>query len=345
MNKISSRNKLMFDYLIETNIIEQVSSGVYFLPPNGVKLLKKCEEIMKKSLSQYNKVYEVEFPILISEHLINGKVIDKYKEICFWTFNRSKQKYILNSDIELCENLINKFLKDGILFSRNLKFRNNYTGSISKKSLLQYRAFEIAFNKERDWENIRFWLKKLEDLLNIRLILKRIKGFPIEYNILYYGKRNIYSCEKCGKIIVNASKCCGNIKVECEKILYNIAHITFKDNIGYFGTSFELLIGAILENYQFGRWCIFPAALEIRDIIISNVKISYIQNLKVLLELNNYNIKITNKRVAEFKNIENCLVFGFDEKNEEYIVYDSFFKTITKVSKNNMNELINIYNL
>lgn len=338
MNKKSNRDKFMFDYLTEANILKKFSSGIYILPSNGINFLKKLERIILDSILKYSNVSWVDFPLIVRDNLIDNEIIENYGDISFWTSNRSNQKYILNSDIQLYENFIIKDLKNEILFSSNIRFRNKYAGSVSKKTLLQYHAFELAFDYEKEWENIRKWISDLGKILNIKLILRKNKGNSNEYNIIYLGKRNLAVCKECKNIIVVPDKCCGEFEIINENITYKLAHIVIKDNnIGYFGISFEHLIGAIFEKNQFGRWCLLPSKLENRKIIISDL--DEINSLCSVLISKGYSILKSNLRVADFKGKNDCLVIGFDKKRNVYIIYDGYFKTMTKVNYKDLNKI------
>lgn len=343
MNRITSEKKCMYDLMVELKILKKCSSGIYMLMPHGMDIYWKFQMMFYNIINEQLQISIIDMPLLIPYATCPSEIIDSYKELFFTTSDRKGKKYLLTSDINIFSQQLKPILSENAILCLNVRFRNNYEGSDSKKRLFQYHSCELIFDYNRDWKKIKNVLMHLSSKTGLKMFLKKKNREATEYNICVFCTQTLYKCNKCKKMyLFNERCCCGDINKVNKQVYYAIGHIQIYEDIAYLGFSFENLLGAICENMQYGGWGIFPAELEKRKIVITNLSNKYCIDIFNFFKANNYDILYENKRVISYKE-SNYLVFGFDEKALKVLIYDGYTSRFNKLSEGEIEEILSLW--
>lgn len=185
-------------------------------------------------------------------------------------------------------------------------------------------------------------ISELSSKTGLKLFLKKINKEATEYNIGVYGWQTLYQCDKCKKKYLFSDECCGTISKIENQVHYAIGHIQIYDDIAYWGGSFENILGVICETMQYGGWGYFPLAIEKRKIVVTNLSNKCCMDIYKYFKVHNFNISFENKRVSEYWQTDN-LVFGFDIKASQILIYDGYTSRINKISEDDMEKILSLW--
>lgn len=133
MNKVTSEKRCMYDLMVELGLVNKCASGIYMLMPRGMEIYLEFQKMFQQIVRKKLKTSIIDVPLMLPVSHCSTEVMEHYEELCFATNNKKGKKYILTSDISLFSQQLIPMLDQNSLLCMNVRFRNNFEGSDSKK--------------------------------------------------------------------------------------------------------------------------------------------------------------------------------------------------------------------
>ncbi|QJC30414.1 proline--tRNA ligase [Enterobacteriaceae endosymbiont of Neohaemonia nigricornis] len=343
-SKINKKNINSYTIMINAGMIKQLSSGIYYWLPTGLKVLKNIENIVRNTM---NKINAIEILIPILQNVCIWEQSNRIKDYGAELFNitdRKQHNLVLSPTneeaITYClKNVIKSYKELPIhIYQIQTKFRDEIRprlGIIRAKEFIMKDSYSFHINRISLQETYNMMLttyKKIFDILKLEYIIIQAENSIIggnishEFHLFANNGENTLALTQCHKYISNIELATYFLP---KKNKINIKKFIKKINI----TSTKSLLN-ICRKYNIDQNNI----IKIIIIQIINVKNKFI----IIFIKQNYTFNIYKFIKISKEKIENLKILS-EQETKQYNLFD-MIKLQNNVSIIADYSVINMYN-